>query len=74
MNDDLTHTVTIAVSGNYPHGAKAHASVTLSGDGGLDHMIEAFKTALVAAGFSLAVAARLDVGAAEQPALQEIEA
>ena len=60
MNDDMTHTVTITVTGNYPHGAKQHASVSMSGDGGLDHMIEAFKASLVAAGFSMATAAKLD--------------
>ena len=60
MNDDMTHTVTITVTGNYPHGAKQHASVSMSGDGGLDHMIEAFKASLVAAGFSTETAAKLD--------------
>jgi len=61
MNDDeMTHTVTITVSGNYPHGQKQHASVTINGDGGLDHMIEAFKAALVAAGFALDTAKKLD--------------
>lgn len=58
--DDLTHTITITVSGNYPHGAKTRASVTLSGTGDLDHHIEAFKAALVASGFSVSVAAKLD--------------
>ena len=60
MNEDMTHTVTITVSGNYPHGQKQHASVTINGDGGLDHMIEAFKAALVAAGFALDTAKKLD--------------
>jgi len=60
MNDDMTHTVTITVTGNYPHGAKQHASVSMSGDGGLDHMIETFKASLVAAGFSMETAAKLD--------------
>ena len=60
MNDDMTHTVTITVTGNYQHGAKQHASVSMSGDGGLDHMIEAFKASLVAAGFSVETAAKLD--------------
>ena len=60
MNDDMTHTVTITVTGNFPHGAKQHASVSMSGDGGLDHMIEAFKASLVAAGFRTETAAKLD--------------
>lgn len=57
--DDLTHTVTITISGNYPHGTKQHASISIIGTGDLGHMIEAFKTALVAAGFSTDTAAKL---------------
>ena len=60
MNDDLTHTVTITVTGKYPHGSREHCSVTIAGNGDLDHMIEAFKASLVAAGFSMATAAKLD--------------
>lgn len=52
MMDELTHTVTITVTGNYPHGGKQHASVTMAGDGGLEHMLDIFRAALVAAGFS----------------------
>lgn len=60
--NELTHTVTIEVRGKYPHGAgMQHASVTLAGSGNLDHMLDAFKAALVAAGFSTETAARLDV-------------
>ncbi len=61
--DELTHTITIAVTGNYPHGQKQHSSVTVSGDGSLDHMLDAFKAALVAAGFSPETAAKLDCDA-----------
>lgn len=60
MVDELTHTVEIAVYGNYPTGQMLHAKVQISGDGGLDHMIEAFKAALVAAGFLLDTAKQLD--------------
>lgn len=60
MMDDLSHTITITVSGNYPHGEKPHASVTVRGNGDLDHMFEAFKAALVAAGFALETAKKLD--------------
>lgn len=59
MNEP-THKIEITISGNYPHGSKQHAMVSLSGDGGLDHMIEAFKAALVAAGFSMDTAKKLD--------------
>lgn len=57
--DELTHKVEISISGNYPHGAKQHAFVSISGDGGLDHMIDAFKAALIAAGFSMDTAKKL---------------
>lgn len=57
--DELTHSVTVTVNGKYPHGEKQHASVTMSGDGGLEHMISAFRAALVAAGFSTDAAASL---------------
>lgn len=59
MNDQ-THVVEITISAAYPHGGKERASVSISGDGGLEHMMEAFKTALVAAGFSMALAAKID--------------
>ena len=55
-----THKVEITISGNYTHGTRQHASVSISGDGGLDHMIEAFKAALIAAGFSTDTAKKLD--------------
>lgn len=58
--DELTHKIDIMISGNYPHGNKQHSMVSVSGDGGLKHMIEAFKAALVAAGFSLETAKKLD--------------
>lgn len=58
--DELTHKIEITISGNYQHGSKQHASVSISGDGGLDHMIEAFKAALIAAGFSMDTAKKLD--------------
>lgn len=62
MNDEMTHTVTITVTGNYPHGQKQHAQVTVSGDGGLDHMLESFRAVMVSAGFSMDTARNLDVG------------
>ena len=58
-----THTITITVVGKYPHGDnKQHASVTMSGDGNIEHMLNAFRTALVAAGFSVSLAERLRIG------------
>lgn len=60
MEDDLTHEVTITITGNYPHGKKQHAQVVVAGNGDLDHMIEVFKAALIAAGFSMDTAKKLD--------------
>lgn len=58
--DELTHKVDVTISGNYPHGYKQHASISISGDGSLDHMMEAFKAALLAAGFAMDTAKKLD--------------
>jgi hypothetical protein len=58
--EELTHKIEIIISGNYTHGPRQYASVTMGGDGGLDHMIEAFKAAMVAAGFSLETAKKLE--------------
>lgn len=60
MTDDLTHTITITIDGNYPHGSKQHAQVIMSGDGGLQHMIEAFKASLMAAGFGYETVRQFD--------------
>ena len=59
--DELTHTITITISGNYPHGNKQHASVSMGGDGGIEHMLDAYRAALVAAGFSVELAKRLEL-------------
>ena len=59
--DELTHTITIEVTGRYPHGLAQSAMVRISGSGDLDHMLETFRAALVAAGFSSGMAERLDV-------------
>lgn len=58
MADD-THTVTIAVAHKSTHTGQGSASVTITGDGSLDHMLDAFQAALVAAGFSADTAGRL---------------
>lgn len=58
MPDD-THTVTVTVAHRTPHTGQGSASVTITGDGSLDHMLDAFQAALVAAGFAPDTAARL---------------
>ncbi len=59
----MTHSVTVTIVGRYQHGERQHASVTMSGDGGLDHMLDVFRAALVAGGFSTETAAKLDCDA-----------
>lgn len=58
--DGLTHRVEITITGSYPHGDSEHASVVVKGDGSLNHMFEAFKAALVVAGFDLDTVKKLD--------------
>lgn len=53
MNDELTHTVTVEVHGNYVRGPKTHCRVSIGGDGGIEHMVDAFAAALLAAGFTV---------------------
>jgi len=50
--EDLTHAVTVTVFGLYDRGPEEHVSVTIRGDGGLTHMVDAFRAALIAVGFS----------------------
>jgi len=59
----MTHTISIRTDYKYLHGDpdKRTSIVTIDGDGDLDHYIETFRTALVAAGFAMETAARLDI-------------
>lgn len=50
--DELTHKIEITITGNYPHGAKQHASVSVSGTGDIEHFEQAFRAAMTAAGFT----------------------
>lgn len=59
--DELTHTVTVTVTGRYPHGERQHAEVTVSGRGDLAHMIGTFQAALMAAGFTAETASCLTI-------------
>lgn len=56
MMDDLTHKIEVIITGYYQHGGKTHSSVTVSGDGGIDHMLSTFKAAFVAAGYDSSTA------------------
>lgn len=55
------HTVTVTIRGNTTHSGKQVALVEIGGDGSLDHILDAFKAALVAAGFSTVTAGKLEI-------------
>lgn len=59
--DDLTHKIEITITGNYPHGQKQHATVSVSGDGSIEHMLDTFRAAMVAGGYSTEMAQRLKI-------------
>lgn len=62
MDDTRTHAITIVVTGRYPHGREnPHASVTVNGDGSIDHAVDTFQAALVAMGFAPDTAGRLAI-------------
>ena len=62
MDDYYTHSISITLTERYPHGKQVEqAAVTLHGDGGLEWYVDAFRTALVAAGFVTDTAKRLKV-------------
>lgn len=71
MTDDLTHTVTIIVNGHLPTGDRSKSMISIAGNGNLEHMLDAFRTALVGAGFSGSIAERLDILDEESPAKYE---
>jgi len=58
-----THIITVHTDYKYLHAdpKRRMYSVEVSGDGDIDHYLQAFRTALVAAGFDLETAARLDI-------------
>lgn len=58
--DKPTHTVVITVLVDHPAGQCQQNSVSISGNGNFDHMIEAFKTSLIASGFSLGAVKAMD--------------
>lgn len=59
MDDDLTHTIKIEVTGHYPHGVKEHAIVSLSGSGDADHYLDAIRAAMFAGGFVIDTVGRV---------------
>jgi hypothetical protein len=59
---EQTHRITITVESRYQHGTNQVVSVAIDGDGCIDHFIQAFQSALVAAGFAPVTAARFGMG------------
>lgn len=58
----MTHTIEIKVSAEYQHSKdKEESIVKITGDGGIEHMLDAFKASLVAAGFSIEFARHLSI-------------
>ena len=49
--ENETHTVKIEVIGKYTHGGNTRSYIEVGGDGGIEHMLQSFRTSLVAAGF-----------------------
>lgn len=58
--DEFTHTIEIAVSGNYAEGPMLHFRISLNGDGGPEHLFDAFKLAVIAAGFGADVVKKIE--------------
>ena len=65
MDERPTHAITITVASNYQHGPAPVATLTMHGDGSIDHFCDAFQAALVAAGFTTATAGTLRVSGDE---------
>lgn len=51
--DELSHKVSITIEGRYTHGFEKHAHIEIYGDGELDHMLAAFRAALVSTGVAM---------------------
>lgn len=67
MDDDHTHTIKIEVTGNYPHGVREHAMVSVSGSGDAEHHLDAVRAAMLAGGFALDTVCRVQlVGRADE--------
>lgn len=61
MNTELnTHILTIEASGHYIHGDPVpRVRITAHGDGGIEHWLNTFRAALVAAGYAMGTAKRV---------------
>ena len=57
----MTTIITIKIGTDTTHAGKTHSEISIFGDGSIDHMLDAFRCALVSAGFACETAARLQV-------------
>lgn len=55
-----THTVALTIIASYPHGDKQRTHVEIDGDGGKEHMVQAFATLLQAAGYGSDVVSKVE--------------
>ncbi len=58
---EYSHTVQIIVRHRYGAREVVAADLLVAGDGSIDHMVDSFQAALVAAGFSTDTAGRLNL-------------
>lgn len=63
MHTELnSHILTIEASGHYIHGDPVQrVRITAHGDGGIEHWLDTFKAALVAAGYAMDTAKRVQL-------------
>jgi hypothetical protein len=57
----MNHTIEVSISSDHGDGVRHMSRLSVCGDGSLDHALDTFRAALVAAGFAASVAERLDV-------------
>ena len=58
---EKNYTVTVTIMGNDPESGKQDVAVEVSGDGSLDHILDTFRAALVAASFSTVTAGKFGI-------------
>ena len=58
-----THRITVTIDAQYQHAAVTvpSASVCVSGSGNIDHFLDVFRAALVAAGYAAGTAEKLQI-------------
>lgn len=54
-----SHTIEVVITSRCTHIGTSSARVSLDGDGDIDHFLDSFRAAMIAAGFGAATAGRL---------------